>query len=277
MDGRKEYKMIVMDMDYTLLNREKKVSERNKQAIKYAESKGIIIVVATGRLFTSAAYYARLLGIETPIIASNGAIIREHHTGKTIYQNLLNDFAAYKMIELCKQMELYCHLYTKDAIYTERIINISERYTEWNQALAESDRIRIEVVPRLEELVKTQKGNILKAVVVDENREKLDYIRKEILKACSVSVSQSLKDNIEVMNEGVTKGNAVKILSEIYGIQREQVMAIGDNENDISMIEFAGLGVAMGNGVDGIKQAADYVTGEFDKDGVAQAIEKFVL
>jgi len=90
-------------------------------------------------------------------------------------------------------------------------------------------------------------------------------------------VSQSLKDNLEVMNKGINKGNAIRILAEIYGINREEIIAIGDNENDISMIEYAGLGIAMGNAVDTLKERADYITGNYDEDGVAQAIEKFVL
>lgn len=277
MNNHKSYKMLVMDMDYTLLDRKKLVSQRNKEAIKLAKDKGVIVVVATGRLFTSAAYYAKLLGIETPIIASNGAIIREHHTERTLYQSLLSDRPAYKMIELCKGMDAYCHLYSKDTIYTEKLINISARYSEWNQMLKEEDRIRIEIVPRIEEVITSQKGEILKAVVIEESKEKLQYIRNEIQSFGSVSVSQSLKDNLEVMNEGVTKGNAVKILAEIYGINRDDIIAVGDNENDASMIEYAGLGVAMENGVEELKRIADHITSDCDNDGVAAVIESFIL
>ena len=92
-----------------------------------------------------------------------------------------------------------------------------------------------------------------------------------------VSVSQSMKHNLEVMNKGVTKGNAVRILAQMYGINREEIIAIGDNENDISMIEYAGLGIAMGNAEELLKRAADHVTGDYQEDGVAEAIEKFIL
>lgn len=277
MQRQNKYKMVVMDMDYTLLNKNKEVSPGNKEALAEAAKKGVRLVVATGRIYASARFYARLLGIDTPIIASNGAIIKEDRTNRIMFQSILLDEVALEMIRLCKENGLYCHLYSQDTVYTEKIINISKKYCEWNEKLCEEDRINIEVVSSLEKTVETERGKILKAVVVDNDLEKLAYIREEIMKTGKVSVSQSLKDNLEVMNKGINKGNAVKILADIYGIKQEEIVAIGDNENDISMIEYAGLGIAMGNAVDELKEKADYVTGNYDEDGVAQALWKFVI
>jgi len=269
--------MVVMDMDYTLLNKNKEVSPGNKEALAEAAKKGVHLVVATGRIYSSARFYTRLLGINTPIIASNGAIIKEDATNKIMFQSILLDEVALKMIRLCKENGLYCHLYSQDTVYTEKIINISQRYSEWNQRLNEEDRININVVESLEKTVEEERGKILKAVVVDDDEEKLAYIREKIMETGKVSVSQSLKDNLEVMNKGINKGNAIRILSEIYGIKRDEIIAIGDNENDISMVEYAGLGIAMGNAVDILKERADYITGTYDEDGVAQVIREFVL
>ena len=194
-----------------------------------------------------------------------------------MFQSILLDEVALEMIRLCKEQGLYCHLYSQDTVYTEKIINISQRYSEWNQKLNGGDRINIEVVSSLEKTVENERGNILKAVVVDKDNEKLAYIREKMIKTGKVSVSQSLKDNLEVMNKGINKGNAVKILAQIYGIEQDEIIAIGDNENDISMIEYAGLGIAMGNAVDELKEKADYITGTYDEDGVAQALWKFVI
>lgn len=266
-----------MDMDYTLLNKNKEVSPGNKEALAEAAKKGVLLVVATGRIYSSARFYTRLLGLSTPIIASNGAIIKEDATNKIMFQSILLDEVALEMIRLCKEQGLYCHLYSQDTVYTEKLINISQRYSEWNQKLKEEDRINIRVVESIEKIVEEERGKILKAVVVDDDKEKLAYIRENIMKTGKVSVSQSLKDNLEVMNKGINKGNAIKILAEIYGIKTDEIIAIGDNENDISMIEYAGLGVAMGNGVDALKERADYITGSYDEDGVAQVIREFVL
>lgn len=274
---KQQYKMLVLDMDYTLLNKNKEVSQGNKNAIKKAAEKGVLVVVATGRLYSSAKYYAKLLGLNTPVIASNGAIIKESHTNKTIYRSLLCEEAARKMIDVTKNHGLYCHFFAEDVIYTEKIINISKRYTEWNRRFTEADKVNIEVVPDLYELLNKEKGTILKAVVVDDDDEKILAVRNEILKTGMVTASQSLKDNVEVMNKGVSKGNAIHILAEMYGIKQEEIIAMGDNENDKSMIEYAGLGIAMGNAENCLKEVADYITGNYEEDGVAQAIEKFIL
>ncbi len=278
-----KYKMLVMDMDYTLLNKQKEVSERNKLAVQRAIEKGVHVVVATGRIYTSARVYGKLLGVNTPIIASNGAIIRiasfndPVHFDKTIYRNNLKTEAILEMIRLSHRYDLFCHLFSEDTIFAEKLANISKRYTEWNQFLNEADRVKIRIVEDLAEAVTAEAGGFVKAVVVDEDSEKISGIRNDILKTGLVSASQSLRDNVEVMNKDVSKGNAVKFLVDMYGIRREEVIAIGDNENDVSMIEYAGLGIAMENADETLLKAADFVTGHYERDGVADAIERFIL
>lgn len=269
--------MIVTDMDYTLLNKDKNVSERNKNALKAAMDKGVHVVVATGRIYTSALYYAKLLGVSTPIIASNGAIIRDEDADETLYQCLLPNIAIEEMIRLTREKGLYCHFFSKDTIFTEKLINISTRYTEWNKYMAEQDQVKIRLLDNFEAMTENEKSEIFKAVVVDADESKLQYIRAEILKTGIVSVSKSLEDNIEVMSNEVSKGNAVSKLAEKFNIDKSEIITIGDNENDISMIEYAGLGVAMGNAEQCLKDKANYVTGDYMCDGVAQVIEKFIL
>lgn len=278
-----KYKMLVSDMDYTLLNKEKMVSERNREAVRRAMEKGVHMVVATGRIYTSARVYAKLLGVSTPIIASNGAIIREAafdspvDTEKTIYKDVLSMEAVKEMVRLSRKYGLFCHFFTEDTIYAEKLINVSLRYTEWNKFLGEQDKVKIKIVDDLERAFEEDKVQILKSVVVDSDSEKIQGLRNDIVGTGIVSVSQSMKDNLEVMNRGVTKGNAVKMLAQLYGIDREEIIAIGDNENDISMIEYAGMGIAMGNAEESLKSVADHITGDYQEDGVAEAIERFIL
>ncbi|NLK34927.1 MAG: HAD family phosphatase [Gracilibacteraceae bacterium] len=278
-----EYKMVVTDMDYTLLNKEKKVSDRNREALKRAADKGVHLVVATGRIYTSARLYARLLGMSSPIIASNGAIIREasinnkENTERTIFKDALNEKVIREMIRLSHKYGLYCHFFTENTIYSEKLVNVSLRYTEWNKYMGEEDQVRIKIVDDAEKILEDAKSEVLKAVVSDEDEEKIQRLRDSIMETGIVSVSQSMKHNLEVMNKGVTKGNAVRILAQMYGINREEIIAIGDNENDISMIEYAGLGIAMGNAEESLKRVADHITGDYQEDGVAEAIEQFIL
>ena len=270
-----KYKMLVTDMDYTLLNKEKKVSDRNREALRRAREKGVHAVVATGRIYTSARIYAKLLGLSTPIIASNGAIIKD--ASKTVFRDILSQDTVREMLRLCHKYGAYCHFFTENTIYSEKLINVSLRYTEWNKYVGEEDQVKIRIVDDGEEIVEAAKTEVLKAVVFDEDDEKIQKLRDGIMETGIVSVSQSMKHNLEVMNKGVTKGNAVRILAQMYGINREEIIAIGDNENDISMIEYAGLGIAMGNAEEILKRAADHVTGDYQEDGVAEAIEKFIL
>ncbi|MHB1392889.1 MAG: Cof-type HAD-IIB family hydrolase [Clostridia bacterium] len=278
-----KYKMLVSDMDYTLLNKEKKISERNGEAIRKAIEKGVHMVVATGRIYTSARVYAKLLGVGTPIIASNGAIIREAvfnnpvDTERTIYKDILSMEAVKEMIRLSHKYEIFSHFFTDDTIYAEKLVTVSMRYTEWNQFLGEQDQVKIKIVDDIEKAIAEDKVQILKAVVVDRDSEKIQRLRNSIVETGIVSVSQSMKDNLEVMNKGVTKGNAVKMLAQMYGIKREEIIAIGDNENDISMIEYAGMGIAMGNAEESLKNVANHITGDYQEDGVAEAIERFIL
>lgn len=281
--NKQKYKMLVTDMDYTLLNKEKKISERNSEAIKKAIEKGIHMSVATGRIYTSARVYAKLLGVSTPIIASNGAIIREaafnspEDTERTIFKDTLNVKAVKEMIRLSRKYGLFCHFFTEDTIYSEKLVNVSLRYTEWNKYLGEEDQVQIKIVDDFEKALIQGNVYVLKAVIVDSDSEKMQGLRHDIEGTGIVSVSQSMKNNLEVMNKGITKGNAVKILADMYGIKREEIIAIGDNENDMSMIEYAGLGIAMGNAEESLKAVADYITGDYQEDGVAEAIERFIL
>ena len=281
--NKQKYKMLVTDMDYTLLNKEKKVSERNREAAIKAIEKGVHMVVATGRIYTSARVYAKLLGLSTPIIASNGAIIREaafnnpEDTERTIFKDTLHKETVSEMIRLSRKYGLFCHFFTEDTIYSEKLVNVSLRYTEWNKYLGEEDQVKIKIVDDAEGILEQDKVEILKAVVVDSDSEKIQRLRDSIIETGIVSVSQSMKDNLEVMNKGVTKGNAVKRLAQMYGIHREEIIAIGDNENDMSMIEYAGMGIAMGNAEESLKNVADYITGDYQEDGVAEAIERFIL
>jgi len=278
-----KYKMLVTDMDNTLLNKEKKISERNRETIKAAIEKGVHVVIATGRIYTSARVYARLLGVGTPVIASNGAIIREaafnnpEDTERNIYIDTLNVEAVKKLIELSHKYKLYCHYFTDNTIYAEKLVNVSLRYTEWNKYLGEDDKVKIIIDDDIEKVLVKNRIKILKGVVVDNDSEKIQSFRNEIVETGIVSATQSLDNNLEVMNKGVTKGSAVKTIAELYGIGREEIIAVGDNENDMSMIEYAGLGIAMGNAEESLKNVADYITGDYQNDGVAEAIEKFIL
>jgi Cof subfamily protein (haloacid dehalogenase superfamily) len=272
-----KYKLIAMDMDGTLLNSKKEVSERSKNALKKASELGVKLIVCTGRIFTSAKVYARIVGTESPIIASNGAYIREKDRDEVIYEKTLKDKTVHKIVNMIKSYGLNPQIFTLDSIFTEKLSHFSANYKRWNETLPEDERVKIFVVEDLHKSIEENSGKFLKVVVASEEIEKIRKLKEEIKEKLEVTAISSGIDNIEIMAPGISKGNAVKILAEYYGISRDEVICIGDNENDLSMIEYAGLGIAMGNATEELKKAASYITDTNDNDGVAKAIEKFIL
>ncbi|CDF58682.1 Cof-type HAD-IIB family hydrolase [Thermobrachium celere] len=274
-----KYKLIAMDMDGTLLNSKKEVTEYTKDVLRRAAKEGVKLVVCTGRIFTSAKSYARIIGTKAPIIASNGAYIREKDREEVIYEKYINKDTLIKIIKVSREWGFYPHIYTTDTIYSEKLIHSSLNYTRWNETVPEDEKINIKIVDRLEDVVNKEGENFLKVVVMaDEDQiERLQGLKKYIRENMDVSVFSSYVNNFEVMDKEVSKGRALKILAEYFGINKEEIICFGDNENDKTMFEFAGFPVAMGNAEEEIKKIAAYVTDTNDNDGVAKAIEKFVL
>ncbi|MDI6617842.1 MAG: Cof-type HAD-IIB family hydrolase [Clostridiales bacterium] len=271
------YKMVVLDMDGTLLTDDKRISDKNMDALKKISDLGIKVVISTGRIFTSAKSYGDLIGVRIPIIASNGAYIREKDRDEVIYAKLLKQEVARKIVTLCHKFRMYCHLFTWDSLYSEKLIYSALYYSKWNKNLPEGEKVNINIIDPSDwnKVIMTNK-NLLKAVVTDEDREKVASLRKEVSKL-DVEVTSSSKNNIEIMDKGVSKGKAVEYLGKYYNIRRDEIICIGDSENDISMIKYAGLGIAMGNAEDEVKDASKFVTLSNEEDGVSYAIEKFLL
>lgn len=272
-----KYKMIAVDMDGTLLKDNKEVSEVNKEAIRKAREAGVKVVVCTGRIFTSAKAYAKIVGSLAPIIASNGAYIREKDKDEVIYEKPLPVEKLLKVISIIKEQGFYPHIYTTNTIYTEKLVFSSKNYATWNENLAEKDRVIIEIVEDINEVVSDGRHLFIKAVAMGDDLEKLNVLRNRIKEEVEVSIMSSVPNNLEITEFGTSKGEGVRILADFYGIKKEEVICIGDNENDISMIEYAGLGVAMENSPEAIKAIADYVTDTNENDGVAKVIEKFIF
>lgn len=274
-----KYKLIAMDMDGTLLNSQKQVTEYTKKVLKRASEKGIKLVICTGRIFTSAKSYARIIGTKAPIIASNGAYIREKDRNEVIYEKYIKKETLLDIIKVTREWGFYPHIYTTDTIYSEKLIHSSLNYSKWNETVPEDERINIQIVDSLEDIVEKEGENFLKVVVMalEDEVEKLQELKKYIKENMDVSIFSSYMNNFEIMDKEVSKGNALKRLAEFFDIDREAIVCFGDNENDKTMFEFAGFPIAMGNAEEEIKKIAAYVTDTNDNDGVAKAIEELIL
>ena len=273
-----KYKMIVMDMDGTLLSSDKSISDKNRSAIEKAYNMGVKIVISTGRMFASAKVYGEMIGVDTPIIASNGAFIRDKDKDEVIFSKMLGEQNIREILRITKNYNLNCHLFTFDTVFSEKLEYTALNYNKWNKALPEDKRVKICIINASEwdAVINEYSDKLLKAVVVSDNTECIIASRQEISKL-NVEIVSSWINNYEVMNKGVSKGNAVDVLAKYYNIDKSEIICMGDHENDISMIEYAGLGVAMGNATEDTKNAASFITLTNNDDGVAYVIEKFIL
>lgn len=271
------YKLICLDMDGTLLNNKKEVTDRNKEAIIRAHDKGVKIAISTGRLFASAKYYAELLGIKAPVIAANGAYIREKDKDEVIYKSSISLEDCKEILSIVEKYDFTFYYNTFNTVISKKPFPKGYTYLQMNEDLPEEMKIQLQVNDNLKEEFKKRDGEILKCICIGDNREDLHRAKEEIVKLGKFEVVSSLSDNFEVMNAGTSKGRAVEVLANFYGLKREEIICMGDGENDLSMIEYAGLGIAMGNAPQYVKEAADYITDTNENHGVAKAIERFVL
>lgn len=276
-----KYKMVCIDMDGTLLGKGRNISEKNKEIIKKAHEKGVEIVVTTGRIYNNAAYFSHILGVKSPVIAANGAIVREKNNNNIIYEGSIPSLDCLEIIKLLNKYKISFQFYTTDTIYCSNLI--SEMATKLfmtkqiGYEMLKIKYIRVDKIEKWEKILEKYEGKMTKCIALSPKTKKVETVKKALRKMNNITCYGSGKRGIEINCKEVSKGNAVKLLGEYYGIRSDEIMCIGDNENDISMIKYAGLGVAMGNAIEELKAVSDYVTESNKEDGVALAIQKFII
>lgn len=268
-----KYKLIAIDMDGTLLNSQNQVSQRTKEAILRAKEKGVHVVLSTGRILSSALYYSHALGLKNPIVASNGAIVVDE-SSNIIYKKTLGKNSIRDLANIAKEDNIYCHFYDESSFYSNRRVQeVLDFYSEGDSEL----NIELKTFKDIEEITSQEDLNIYKFLFIDEDLDKLQRFRKRLSVFNNINISSSWSNNVEAMAMNVSKGQALKKLCKNLDISPQEVIAIGDSENDLSMLDFAGLSVAMGNGAEKIKENVDYITDLNDNHGVAKVIEKYIL
>lgn len=265
--------LIAIDMDGTLLRADHRVSPAVIAAIQAARRQGIRIVLTTGRPYSGVREYLALLDMqqmEDYCITYNGALLQRAATGDALMQASLN-YSDYRQIEALSA-ELGCHFHVLDqhSLYTaNRTIS---RHTVYESYLTHIPLIYCEAQRMPAQI------QLLKMMLIDEP-DIIDQVQARLPAPLyqQFSVIRSSAYFIEFMHPAVSKGNTVRQLAEQLAIAPAQIMAIGDQQNDISMLRYAGVSVAMGNASDDIKALADHVTLSNNADGVAYAIEQWAL
>ncbi len=272
------YKLVCIDMDGTLLNKNHEVSLENKNALKRALAKGVRVAISTGRVYPTIEVYSKLLGINVDVICSNGAYIKEKNSEDIIFKSTLNEELFNKIYDVIKKYKFLAYFDTIDGIISETKIPDSDSYKLMNSWINE-ERIKFYEVSDFKEAFKDKRHSILKVILIQTNESKsFEDAKSDLDKISEIGdLAFSWGGALEIMEKGTTKGNAVKILAKKHNIKKEEIMCIGDSGNDLSMLEEAGLAVVMGNASDNIKKYGDFITDTNDNSGVAKAINKFIL
>jgi Cof subfamily protein (haloacid dehalogenase superfamily) len=265
------YKLIAIDMDGTLLNEEKQISPENYEAIQKAKESGVKVVLASGRPLVGFKRYLEELDLvseDNYVVAFNGAIVQSSGGNKIISKTTL-DLEDYKgLYELSKELKVNIHALTESTVISPKDSKYTRLESEMN--LIHCEIIAVEDVP--------QDTAILKVMFIDDPKV-IDEIIEKIPETVSskYTIVRSAPFFLEFLHKLVNKGAGVQSLAEKLNIKQEEVICIGDAGNDIHMIKYAGLGVAMGNAFPEIKRAANFITKTNDQDGVAHVINKFIL
>jgi len=268
------YKLAVFDMDGTILNSKHEISKENKDAIKELENNGVKIVIATGRPGQFLKKFVNDLEIKEYVITCNGSVIGKPFTDDFLHINTINKETVIKIVDMCEENHYDYLLYTIDTVVTKMNdkLNLIRKAEELYE---EKDKAHI---------IQTEDPNYIKnnffpnkILITEKDPVKFKKLWDFMKGFRNIEYTQSWVGALDVSPLGDTKGNAVKILAKHYGIKKEEIVSFGDQLNDITMIKYAGLGIAMGNAEDEVKQIADYVTLTNDESGVAFAIKKIIL
>ncbi len=266
-----DIKLIAIDIDGTLLNEKHQLAQATIDAINDARAKGVKVVLCTGRPLTGVKPYLDQIGItgeDQYAITFNGAMVQDlngnvldHHT--VAYDDYLH------MEMLSRKLGVHFQIETTDYAYVTNH-NISP------YSVAESYLVRLPLRFRTPEEI-TDDLVMSKLMYID-TPDKITQVKNDLPKELfdRLYIVQSEPFFLEIMNKSASKGNALSDLANRLGLNADNVMAIGDEGNDLTMIKYAGLGVAMGNGIDEVKQAAQFVTKDNAENGVAYAINKYV-
>lgn len=272
-----QIKMIGLDLDGTLLNTKKELTDHTRRVLAEAINAGILVLMATGRPFTGIPEELRTFPGIHYALTSNGARVLDTDHNKILIEQLLPMESAKKALRIFEKYDTLSEIYFDGQGYADaaKLDNVGKYHHDpnmWNYV--RSTRI---AVPDIWDVIAKENRNMDKVQALFANMDERAAAWRELSELKELELVGSLSYNIEINAAGVNKGTALVALGEMLGIPRESIMACGDGDNDVHLLREVGFGVAMANAQPKVKDVADYITASNDEDGVARAIEKFAL
>lgn len=266
------YKIVALDMDGTLLNDKKEITNETKNVIMQARNKGVKVVLASGRPLEGLKNYLNELNLidnNEFVLSYNGCLVQETKTSQIICEVGLKGSDLKYMYNLSKEIGVNIHA------FSPQIGLMTPKISKYTEVEANINKIDINIIDfdKIDD-----NDDIVKVMMIDEP-EILDEAIKKLPQSIyeDYTVVKSAPFFLEFINKNADKGKGLEALAKHLNVKREEIIAIGDAENDLAMIEYAGLGVAMGNGCDKVKNAADVVTLSNEENGVANIIKEYIL
>ena len=288
------YKLIAVDLDGTMLNPYGEVTENTKRVIRNTIKKGTDVVIASGRSIDSIKNIAENVGCSNYMIAGNGAVIYDRKKDQILYEKYIPKSKALDIIRICEQNSIFYNVYTNKSIIADSLrYNVLYYYKE-NLKKEDSKKTNITLVENIEKYISDmQDEKIMKIFVCDDTKVVFNSIMKKFENMKDIDTLDVSHMSRKVIKKGtyevpieyyyteismkdVDKWYAIEHLINRMGINKQDVIAIGDNTNDKMMIQEAGLGIIMKGSTPQVTEVADYVTDDNNNEGVAKAIEKFV-
>lgn len=261
-----DYRLLAIDLDDTLLDKHHRISSFNQQVIATARAQGIEVILATGRMYCSALPYYEKLNLSSPMINYNGALVVDE-TGHYLVHAPLSPSLSWKVLQAMEDYPCHINLYVGDTLYARQDGKELQLYQEI--AGVQGELVQ-DLYPLLE-------GSPTKMVAISLQEGLLQTMEEDLAREFgdSITLTPTRYGFLEVMAPGISKGKALAQVVKEFHLLPEEVVAFGDGLNDLSMLEYAGLGVAMAEGNPRLKEEADCIVSS--GDGVGELIQKTIL
>lgn len=262
-------RLVALDLDGTLIGEDLVLRPRVREAVAAAQARGVAVTIVTGRMFAAARPFVRELNVQGPVVCYQGAAIFDAATGATLRQTTVHQDVTREALAWAHAGGVHAQCYADDQLYVDQINRFSERYT----ALA---RVEPVVVPSLREAFATRPT--IKIVFVDDPDRANEHLAAlKTLLGDRAYLTRSHPDFVEIVDPAVNKGEALAFVAQRHDVPIDATLAVGDSWNDVPLIDAAAVGIAMGSGPPELLAAADHVVADVAHDGVAEAIERYVL
>ena len=262
-------RLVALDLDGTLIGEDLILRPLVRETVARAQSRGVAVTIVTGRMFAAARPFAQALNVQGPVVCYQGAAIFDAQSGAVLRQTPVKQDVTRDTLQWAHDHGVHAQCYADDTLYVDQINRFSKRYTD----LA---RVEPVVVPSLREAFAERRT--IKIVLVDDaDRANQHLAALRTLLGERAYLTRSHVDFVEVVDPAVNKGEALAFVAQRHGVPLGETLAVGDAWNDVPLLDAAGVGVAMGSGPPELLERADHVVADVAHDGVAEAIERYVL